>query len=203
MSSNRAKRNPRSLSEAARGIIADAYLVGSAPADPHTVLQDISRGASIVGRLLNGVAERYAAAGKGFAQMVTTAGSVLWGIVEISVPDSVLFYLSRNWFKLAACLGALVIVLGVITNTKGMPSVGVDLLVGVFLVRILSSQLHRYMNTGDLGMRRVKRVLVATVALLAILGSLYLLLAFAQSIANGLQTIADGFKWVAKHLQSH
>src|SRR5580658_10388024 len=109
-------RTPRKLSAPARNIIADVYLVGSVPADPHGILQDISRSVSVIGRLLNGLADQYAKAGKNLASMITIAGSVLWGIVEISVPESALFYLSRNWIKLLAFLGALVIILGVLTN---------------------------------------------------------------------------------------
>ena len=198
----KAVRAPRTLSPVAQKVIAEVYLVGSVPADPHVVLQDISRSVSIVGRLLKGLADGYATVGKSTANIVTIAGSVLWAIVEVSVPGSVLFYLSRNWFKLVGAVGMLIIVLGAVTNTSGMPSVGIDLLVVAFLGSILSSQLHRFMNTGDVDARRVKTILVALVALFAIVGTLYLLLAHAQSIANTLQWIAGGFKWVAEHFHA-
>lgn len=196
-------RMPRTLSEAARGVIADVYLVGSIPADPHGVLQDLARGVSVVGRLLNGLADQYAVARKNIASMITIAGAVLWGIVEISVPESELFYLSRYWIKLIAFLGLLIIVLGAITNTKGMPSIGVDLIVGVYLVCVLSRQLHRFMNTGEWAVRRAKKVFVATGILLAVIGTLYLLTTHAQAIASHLQALARFFTWVAQLQQKY
>ena len=129
MNVNSIPKTPRRLSDPARRIIADVYLVGSVDAEAQNILKDVSRSVSIVGRLLNGLAGEYAAANKGLAHMLTVAGSVLWGIVEISVPESALFYLARNWFKLAAALGALIVVLGVAMNIAGMPSVGIDFLV--------------------------------------------------------------------------
>jgi hypothetical protein len=195
-----ATRTSRKLSAAAQSVIADVYLVGSVPADPHGVLLDISRSVSIIGRLLNGLADRYAVAGKNLAGMITIAGSVLWGIVEISVPESALFYLSRNWIKLVAFLGVLIVVLGVLTNTKGMPAVGVDLVVGVYLTCVLSRIFHRFMNTGSVVVKRLKWALLLPLALLAIVGSLYLLVAHAQDIAYTLQWVASGFAWIAKHV---
>lgn len=193
------KSIPRQLSAQAQQIIKDVYLVGSVPADPHAVLEDISRSITIVGRLLEGLADRYSAPGKSVAHMFAVAGSILWGIVEISVPGSVLFYLSRNWFKLLAFLGFFILVLGVATNTKGMPSVGIELLVAAFVIRLLVSWFHSFMNTGDLGARRMKTVLVWAVGSFILIGTLFLLLTNAQAIANGLQTVANLFRWLAAH----
>jgi hypothetical protein len=190
------KSVPRQLTEQAERIIKDVYLVGSVPADPRAVLEDISRSVTIVGRILEGLADRYAAPGKSVARMLAVTGSVLWGIVEVSVPDSVLSYLSRNWFKLLAFLGFFILVLGLVTHTKGMPSVGIELLVAAFLVRLLSSVFHGFMNTGNLGVRRWKKA-VASFVLICVL---VLLLVYAQPIANGLQYVANIFKWLAAHL---
>lgn len=198
MNVNSIPKTPRRLSDPARRIIADVYLVGSVDAEAQNILKDVSRSVSIVGRLLNGLAGEYAAANKGLAHMLTVAGSVLWGIVEISVPESALFYLARNWFKLAAALGALIVVLGVAMNIAGMPSVGIDFLVGVFIVYMLSGFFHRCMNSGSVRMRELKRTLFLILAPLALLGALYLLIVHAQDIAATLQHMAGFFTRVAK-----
>ena len=120
--SMKAARVPRRLSVPAQKVIAEVYLVGSVPADPYVVLQDISRSVSIVGRLLNGLTDRYATPGKSAANVVTIAGSVLWAIVEISVPGRS-SSISRETGSSGCGCRCAHHCSGAVTNTSGMPSV--------------------------------------------------------------------------------
>jgi hypothetical protein len=187
------QRTPRVLTQAAQDIIANVYLAGSVPADPPLVLTDIARSVSIVGRMLDGLADHYGVQGKGFARVLTIAGSVLWGIVEISVPDSLLSMISRNWYKLLALSGVVIIVLGVLTNTAGMASIGVELMFAVFVLRLLVAGLRKFMNTGD-ACEQCIRTGIAIVMAIAVVGvTAYLVVLHSQLIAGGLNWLSLRF----------
>jgi hypothetical protein len=191
---------PRVLSQQAQEIIANVYLVGSVPADPPLVMTDISRSVSIIGRMLDGLADRYSVPGKAFARAVTIAGSVLWGIVEIAVPDSFLSKLSRNWYALLALSGALIIALGQVTNTAGMSRIGVELVFAVFVLRLLVAGLRQFMNRGSVCERCIRAGIVVVV-LVAVVGVMaYLVVLHSQNIAVGLEWLAKRFADLPNHI---
>jgi hypothetical protein len=187
------QRTPRVLSQAAQNVIADVYLVGSVPADPPLMLKDVARSVSIVGRMLDGLADRYGVRGKGLARVVTIAGSVLWGMVELAVPDSFWQKISRNWYALLALSGIVIIALGLMTNTAGMASIGVELIFAVFVLRLMVATLRQFMSTGDLCERCI-RTGVLIVAALAVIGvTVYLVVLHSQGIADKLSCLAQFF----------
>jgi len=194
------KRTPRVLTQPAQDIIADVYLVGSVPADPPLVLTDIARSVSIIGRMLDGLADRYAVQGKGFAQVVTIAGSVLWGIVEIAVPDSFLSKLSRNWYALLALSGAVIIALGLVTNTAGMASIGVELMFAVFVLKLFVAGLRQFMNTGDACDQCIRTGIVIVVAVAVVGVTAYLVVLHSQNIAGVLSWLSQRFTNLPKHI---
>jgi hypothetical protein len=194
------KRTPRVLTQPAQDIIADVYLVGSVPADPPLMLTDIARSVGIVGRMLDGLADRYGVQGKGFARVVTIAGSVLWGIVELAVPDSFWSKISRNWYGILALSGVVIIALGLVTNTAGMASVGVELIFAVFLLRLLVAWLRRYMNTGDPCQRCIQTGIVIVGAVVAVVLLAYLVVFHSQGIAWLLGRLSQGFAYLPRYL---
>src|ERR1700733_8802025 len=194
------KRTPRVLTQPAQDIIADVYLVGSVPADPPLVLTDIARSVSIIGRMLDGLADRYGVQGKGFARVMTIAGSVLWGIVEIAVPDSFLSKLSRNWYALLALSGAVIIALGLVTNTAGMASIGVELMFAVFVLKLFVAGLRQFMNTGDACDECIRTGIVIVVAVAVVGVTAYLVVLHCQNIAGGLSWLSQRFTNLPKHI---
>jgi hypothetical protein len=197
------QRTPRVLSQAAREVIADVYLVGSVPADPPLVLKDVARSVSIVGRMLDGLVDRNSVQGKGLAWAVTIAGSVLWGMVELAVPDSFWQKISRNWYALLALSGVVIIALGLVTNTAGMASIGVELIFAVFVLRLLMATLRQFMSTGDL-FERCIRTGVVIVAALAMIGvTAYLVVLHSQGIADKLSCLSQFFANLHKHLPKY
>ena len=193
-------RTPRVLSQQAQDIIADVYLVGSVPADPPLVLKDLARSVSITGRMLDGLADHYDARGKGFARVVTIAGSMLWGIVEIAVPDSLLEKLSRNWYALLALSGVVIIALGLVTNTAGMASIGVELMFAVFVLRLFVAGLRQFMNTGDACQQCIRIGIVMVVAVVVVGVTAYLVVLHSQNIAAGLAWLTQRFANLSKHI---
>jgi hypothetical protein len=191
---------PRVLDPEAQKIIADVYLVGSVPADPPLVLTDIARSVSIVGRMLDGLADHYGVENKGPARVLTIAGSVLWGMVELAVPDSLGSKISRNWYALIALSGVVIIALGLLTNTAGMASLGVELIFAVFVLRLMVAGLRQYMNQGSVCERCIRTgiVVVAGIAVVGVTG--YLLVLNCQSIAWLLERMSHGFANLPNHL---
>jgi len=193
----------RKLSPDAEKIIADVYLVGSVDADPPLVLKDIARSVSIVGRMLDAMADRYSVPGKGLARMVTIAGSVLWGIVEIAVPGSLWSKLTRNWGGVLALTAVLMLLLGPLTKTTGMATVGVGLLLAVFVLKLLVAWLRRYMNTGDPCWTCMKKG-IAIVAGLTVLALLLAGLVVLNShvIAGKLMLLSQKVANLPRHFQT-
>jgi hypothetical protein len=194
------QRTPRVLSQAAQDVIAEVYLVGSVPADPPLMLKDVARSVSIIGRILDGLADRYGVQGKGLARVVTIAGSVLWGMVELAVPDSFWQKISRNWYALLALSGVVIIALGVVTNTAGMASIGVELIFAVFVLRLLVASLSQFMSTGGLCERCIRTGIVIVAALAVIVVTVYFVLLHSQGIADKLSYLSQFFAKLHKHL---
>jgi hypothetical protein len=194
------QRTPRVLSQAAKAVIADVYLVGSVPADPPLIMKDVARSVSIIGRMLDGLANRYGVQGKGLARVVTIAGSVLWGMVELAVPDSFWQKISRNWYTLLELTGGVIIALGLVTNTAGMASIGVELLFAVFVLQLMVAGLRRFICTGSVCEKciRIGIVIVAVTTVVGVTG--YLLLIHSSNIANGLGWLAQRFANLPKHV---
>jgi hypothetical protein len=86
------------------------------PGEPNRValLRSLSRGTTITGRMLDGIAagSQLGAPGK----WLTTAGRALWGLVEISVPRGIGTLLGRYW-------QALLLMISIIMIFAGDPSV--------------------------------------------------------------------------------
>ena len=170
------------------------------PADPPLILKDVARSVSIVGRMLDGLADRYDAAGKGFARVMTIAGSMLWGMVEVAVPDSFWSKISRNWYALFVLSGVVIVALGLITNTAGMASIGVELIVAVFVLRLIVAALRQFMNTGSLCEKSIKTALVIGVTVAVAAVTTYLAVLHRQSIAAGLYWLAQRFANSPSHV---
>ena len=200
-------RLPRELNEGATAIIQSVYQLGSADAEPHAVLNDLARSTTVIGKLLEGLADDYQQDGKNIvkkggsatakkaAGWITTAGRIFWGLVEVSVPDSVLFYLSRNLVWIAELLGVLIIILGIAASAPVMWSTGVGILIVVVIAYQLSRVFHNYMSGGSFQWKMIKGLGVAIPVLLIIIGACYATVHDGNTIANALTRAERFFRW--------
>src|SRR5580658_1141279 len=136
---------PRELNGDAGKIIGEVFVRGEQQADPHRELSDLSRSVTVVGKMAEKLSDQYFKPAAKYAGIVAVAGRILWGIVELSVPRRLGFYLYRNWIKVLTALAVLVVILGAISNTEKMIFVGWVLLAGVLALGVLSAMLHRFM----------------------------------------------------------
>ncbi len=106
-----------------------------------------ARATTVVGRMFNGLADRYAKAGKRLATPLILVGGALWGMVEVAVPRSLwqLFY--RYWLRLLYLMEGFLIVGGVLLGSTVVQQFGlVTLLITLSLdiaPRALAAWMYR------------------------------------------------------------
>jgi patatin-related protein len=159
---------PRKLGSRATAIIRSVYRLGAVDADPHCVLRELSRSTIIVGKMLDGLASEYNIAGKNLTGTLIGAGRVLWGLVEVSVPDSLVRYLFRNLLWIILLVGGVNVGIGLLINAAAVWKVGLFLVGLVFLASFLSGLLRRYMSTGRFPRRVLKTATFVMIALVLI-----------------------------------
>jgi hypothetical protein len=191
-----AQVTPRQLDAQARDIIRRVYMIGSAPADPHAILTDLARSVVIFGKMLQSLSDQYGKVGNNFASGLATTGKLFWGIVELSVPESVLSYLLRNWLSLFALLSILTIAIGLIANISGMWGIGVAMLIATIVLALLSGLLRYYMLKAEVPARLLARVRVGLVLLLLGLCT-FLAISYGAKIADSLHWLEGFFRWTA------
>src|SRR5580692_6853331 len=118
---------PRVLNGAATAILKSVFArtvdpkdPGRPVLDPHNALTDIARSVAVLGDLLGGLSDQYFKAGKKYASMMATLGQVFWGIVELSVPDSLGSRFLRHWLAVLTALAVLMIAFGLIFHVNAM-----------------------------------------------------------------------------------
>jgi hypothetical protein len=176
------KQAARTLNKEATAIIKGVYASAAEPLEPHRILTDAGRSVAIVGDLLGLLSDQYFKAGKKYASMLTASGRVFWGIVELSVPGSIGFYLMRHWLKLATTLAVLMIVLGVFFGGTALAPFGWKLLAVIIGVAILRRILYGYMLTAKWPTK-----LIAVTLTLALVGALtWAVAAYGDKLGAGL-----------------
>ncbi len=175
-------RFARNLNRTATLLIKGVYKSAAQPLNPHRTLTDAARSVAIVGDLLGDLSDQYFRAGKKYASMLATAGRVFWGIVELSVPQSIGSLLMRHWLKLLTTLAVLTIVFGTLFKVEAMAPFGWKLLVVILALAILRSILRQFMITARWPAKMIGAVIVAVVA-----GALlYVVVKYGQPLGNGL-----------------
>lgn len=188
---------PRHLNTIATGIIYAVYSMGASDVAPHAMLRDLARSTTVIGKLLEGLADQYDGTGKKIAAGITTMGRLFWGLVEVSVPDSVLFYLSRNWIWILELLGALVIGLGIAAGTPAMWSLGIAILVAVFALYRIRHTFNIYMLSGKFPWNVLKALVVCIAFFLIIIGLVYVCIHDGKTIADWLRHGEVFFRWIS------
>jgi hypothetical protein len=176
------KKLARTLNPIATKILRDVYQSAAQPLKPHRTLTDIARSVAIVGDLLGELSDQYFRAGKKYASVLATSGRVLWGIVELSVPQSIGSLLMRHWLRVLTALAVLMIVLGAILNVGSMAPFGWKLLAVILAVAILRTILRYFMITAKWPVKMIAGVIVAV----AVGALIYLVVEYGDPVGHGL-----------------
>jgi len=184
----------RVLSPKATQVIRYTYAIGGEEPDPHKMLTDIARGVAVVGKLLQDLSDKYNIPGRRFTSWLITAGRLFWGIIELSVPNSVFRYLFRNWLWLLALVSLIILSLGAFLGQANMCGIGTALLGATFLCALISHACYRFMFVG-----RFPRLLLrfSGVALSLLLGA-WVAHQWGDRIATVLHWSAYSFQWAHK-----
>lgn len=96
--------------------------------DPERAVRLLARATQIMGRLLDGIALEGAKTLSGVAWWLLWAGRILWGLVEVSVPRSVVQLVFRYWLQVIYVFELLLIVGGMALGNAPIRQFGLALL---------------------------------------------------------------------------
>ena len=119
------------------------------PVEPDRTLmmRTLARSTQIIGRTLETISENKALAKQ--ASWITSIGRALWGLVEISVPRSLLELLGKYWQSLLLLIAIILLVGGLISGQKGVSGAGWSLMgiaVALFTIRAIFGSWMRGRN---------------------------------------------------------
>lgn len=100
------------LREGVRRAFSGRYMAPPPPAAQQS-LRAGARATRVVGQMLEGLSQEYAALNKP-AVWLTRIGGVVWGLVEVAVPNSIRNLTVAYWFKILYAFEAVTVVLGFI-----------------------------------------------------------------------------------------
>jgi patatin-related protein len=195
------KGQPRKLGSRPTAIIRSVYRFGAVDADPHDILRELSRSTIIVGKMLDGLASEYNVAGKKLTGTIVGAGRVLWGLVEVSVPDSILRYLFRNWLWIFALIGTVNVGIGFSIGAPAVWKIGILLVSLVFLANFLSGLFRSYMSTGTFP-RRVLKSATLMIFASVLIGATCICIYDRSEIANAVWRVVVFFRFAAHLVRS-
>lgn len=118
--------------------------VQSAP-DRETSARSIARSTTIVGLMLEGISERRGG-WTSFGGSVSRIGRVLWSLVELAAPQSLLRILGQHWIALFYALGILMIAVGFIGSQQDIALAGAKVVGLTALVNFFIFGLNRWMR---------------------------------------------------------
>lgn len=137
--------------------------------NPEAMLKIIARSTRIIGKMLEGLAEKRGMS-KSSVAWIARIGQIFWSLVIVAVPGSLLELMFRHWRKVLYTFEILLLVFGTILTISPMQQLALTLLgitVGVHLVvRLLSD----YMRGRNTLLRLLVIVLLSALIVLAALG---------------------------------
>ncbi|WPB55533.1 patatin-like protein [Xylophilus sp. GOD-11R] len=133
--------------------------------DPEATLDSAARAVTIVGRVLEGIADRRDA-GRVVPRWIARLGLLLQGIVAVSVPGTLKDHLWRHWVQLLYAFEVLLLAASIVLGSADMRTLAITTFVATAGVHLLTWILKDLMRES----RRALRVTVALVviALLAL-----------------------------------
>jgi patatin-related protein len=137
--------------------------------DPQAMLKNLSRSTRIIGKMLEGLAEKRSM-NKTSVAWIARIGQIFWSLVIVAAPDSLLSLIFRHWLKVLYTFEGLLLLFGTILTISPMQQLALTLLgitVGVHLVvRLLGD----YMRGRNVLLRVLLVLVVAGLLVLAALG---------------------------------
>lgn len=120
-------------------IVADVRrLTAAADLPPERTLRLLARSTAIVRRLVGGVAEERSLQKSIILAWALRFLLVVWGVVEMAVPRSLVQLLARHWLNLIMLSGVLLAIVGPLFGRSDELYVGLAVVVGAILLRALA-----------------------------------------------------------------
>lgn len=144
------------------------YAVRREP-DPEAMLKIISRSTRIIGKMLEGMAEKRSL-NKTSVAWIARVGQIFWSLVVVAAPGSLLNLIFKHWLKVLYTFEALLFVFGTVLTISPMQQLALTLLGITLGVHLLVRLLTDYIRGSNVLLRVIFVVLVAAFLLLAALG---------------------------------
>ncbi len=144
------------------------YTVRRAP-DPEAMLTIISRSTRIIGKMLEGMAEKRSM-NKTSVAWIARIGQIFWSLVIVASPGSLLNLIFKHWLKVLYTFEALLLVFATVLTISPMQQLALTL-VGITIgVHLVVRLLGDYMRGKNTLLRAVLVLIVAALLTLAALG---------------------------------
>jgi patatin-related protein len=149
-------------------------IVKEYPPDSERIVRTTARATTVIGKILDGITHRRDLPGHRAAVWFARVGTLLWGLVEVSVPHSFARLVFGHWLTLLYLFAAFLIVGGIVFNIAPVQKLGLATLgatLAVNLAVVLTGELLR--DRGQ-WLRRSLMALSAVLIVLIILGGIEL-----------------------------
>lgn len=134
---------------------------------PRPSLESATRATKIVGEMLDGLSDKYSSLKRPAAWM-SRVGRIGWTLVELAVPDRMLFFLARHWLKVLGLCGLILVVLGIVITKANVGGIGLLLLATVFLAHVFIKFANRLICNGW-GEARLWRWVLEMIAVIGVI----------------------------------
>jgi hypothetical protein len=164
------------LVQRATQIVSQVIQEANHPPDPETALRNAARAATILGEMLEDMADRSAKQASKAARLITNFGLLGYGLVEISGPRSLWSHIASYWLQLITLIGTAMFVLGLILRSPETWKIGLGVLALAWLVsglrNVLGLVMQRRRVTGwALAIQWRLLLVLVCVAVLAVLNA--------------------------------
>jgi patatin-related protein len=113
-------------------------------------LKNMARATQVVGKMLDGIAAASNNMSNGIlrrsSSFLVRVGRLLWGLVEIAVPQSAMDIMFRYWFRLLLLVEVILIVAGIVFATSPVQAIGFKLLYLTLFVRAIIELMRSFIS---------------------------------------------------------
>ncbi len=131
--------------------------------NPQLALESITRSTEVLGKMLGVMSNEYGAL-KRPAAWLTRLGAFAWGLVEASIPKSLLDLLTRKLTSLVTLIAVILIAGGIFIHENAVERIGIWLLIGALIFTLLKFYLRSFLMKRRLP-ALIRRLLTALLAL--------------------------------------
>jgi hypothetical protein len=175
---------PIPIDAAAAAAINAVYQAADHPPEVETSLRNAARATTILGKMLEAMADKYAKKANPVAGYITKLGLLAYGLIEISVPRTLWFHIARYWLKLVTLLGAAMVVLGVFFKSQETWKMGAALLLVAAIIVLVRYALQRLMRLTASLVWWLKALLIVLVVSILFAGAAVLVLLYGEGIGQ-------------------